>query len=79
MALSEDTLLHFEKTWSDYKNDDRYNDFGKLNLVSCLGERAGLMLDEIRRLKEIENKVLQLFGSNWEDELKRLEEASREL
>ena len=44
-------ITWLEKTWEDYKNDDKYNTIGKLNLAAWMGERMGLVLREIRILR----------------------------
>ncbi len=85
-TLSEEQIQRFEKTWLEYKTDDSYNEFGKLNLVAFLGERAGFMLATIRHLQS-ENKealtayrqLLTLSGGDWAGWLERASNLTKSL
>ena len=43
-------LTNFKRSWDEYKNDRSLNEYGRLNLVCWMGERAGLLIAEIERL-----------------------------
>jgi uncharacterized small protein (DUF1192 family) len=56
-----------KKAYDDYKNDYMLNNIGKLNLVAFIGERSGVLFDEIERLRA-ENEALryELTKLQWQ-------------
>lgn len=44
-------IARLRETYDEYKNDDSYNNIGKLNLVAYIGERSGILFAEIERLE----------------------------
>lgn len=56
-----------KKAYDDYKNDDGYNNIGKLNLVAFIGERSGVLFNEIEQLRA-ENEALkyELTKLQWQ-------------
>lgn len=44
-------IAGLEETWEDYKNSDKLNYLGRLNLAAWMGKRMGPVLEEIERLR----------------------------
>ena len=57
--MSDETELErwLRATWAEYQSDG-YTSYGKLNLVACMGEKTGQILELIEQLRA-ENERLR--------------------
>ena len=69
--MPELNLAYMERTWNDYKHDDALNTIGKLNLVAWMGERMGLALKEVYRLRARVAKLEKVLRTRV-DELEKV-------
>lgn len=64
--MSKTPLEEFlERTWAEYQSGN-YNDFGKLNLVACIGEKGGAIIALLNDLRE-ENARLAASVARWQE------------